>query len=225
MESEYIWSVVVFLSHSLSTFSVDLFDYLSFISSLLFNWHSPLLSLHPLRNHISRPLLLPFPLLPPTECGCHPSIVAGEAIKQRERPEEGWETRCVCVSVWVFVWLIIIQISEEHLCKLCTHTDTRMVINLGSVVTVCVAVLNSNISDLCCVYCSFSHTHKSSCHLQGQVSVRLSAPLTQIHCMYFSVIYNIQVIFESVRCVPRTYHKCVQLKSIKLSSSILFCEK
>lgn len=33
------------------------------------------------------------------ECGCHPSLVAGEAIKQQGRPEEGPVRQGVCVCV------------------------------------------------------------------------------------------------------------------------------
>lgn len=90
MGSVYIWSAAL----SLLLYLMDLFPPLSFISSLLFNWHSPLSPLP--ENHISPPLRLPFPPLPLLECGCHPSIVAGEAIKRQERPEEGLETRCAC---------------------------------------------------------------------------------------------------------------------------------
>lgn len=88
MGSVYIWSAAL----SLLLYLMDPFPRLSFISSLLFNWHSPLSPLP--ENHISPPLRLPFPPLPLLECGCHPSIVAGEAIKRQERPEEGRETRC-----------------------------------------------------------------------------------------------------------------------------------
>lgn len=83
----------------------------------------------------------------------------------------------------VCTWLIITLISQEHLCKPRTRARNAAVVNLCSVVAVCVRLLSSNMSDPCWASCSFSCTHNSSCHLQGQVLVHLSAPLTQMPSM------------------------------------------
>lgn len=83
----------------------------------------------------------------------------------------------------VCAWLIITLISQEHLCKPRTRARSVAAVNLCSVVAVCVRLSSSNISDPCWASCSFSCTHNSSCHLQGQVLVHLSAPLTQMPSM------------------------------------------
>lgn len=79
----------------------------------------------------------------------------------------------------VCTWLIITQISPEHLCKPRTHTRNAAVVNLCCCFRVCVGVLSSNVSDPCWVCCR----RNSSCRLQGQVLVHLSAPLTQMPSM------------------------------------------
>ena len=158
-----------------------------------------------------------FLFLPIAECGCHPSAVAGEAIKQQERPEGGLRDK-----VYTCVWLIIAGISEELLCKLCTHTDREKVIYQDSVVT-CVGVVNSNIVDLwpeLFLLCSFPETLLIMSPSSPTVSVCLSALLTQTQCMYFSVIYNSQGIIEYVRCAPLSCQEYFHLKSIQLDPLI-----
>lgn len=108
----------------------------------------------------------------------------------------------------VCTWLIITQITPEHLCKPCAHTHTEMLWSLIFALLlpcVCVGLLSSNISDPCWVSCSFSCAHNSWCRLQGQVLVHLSALLTQMPSMKFPVIYSIEMIFERMLCTTNMF--------------------